>query len=180
MADTLFKVTLRPNHPTGTYRRGGFVFVRGADAYLTDTDLTDDIKNDPYLDVSEQEGNPPAGARLGDAARTASGPGPGFGPSVTGLVADSRPGSTAAAGAPPASAPQTPVPAQTQTAGQGVAVTPPDTGPKADSAVVRRGRQQTGDATVPVGGNAQEPGQTRSEAANSPPAGDSPNAPPKE
>lgn len=42
-------VRLKPGHPTGTYRRGGYVFTAGTDVLIPAGDLPDAIRDDPWL-----------------------------------------------------------------------------------------------------------------------------------
>lgn len=47
------RVLVKRGHPTGTYRRGGFVFSVETPVDLRNRDVTDEIRNDPWLVCSE-------------------------------------------------------------------------------------------------------------------------------
>ena len=51
-----YSVRVKPNHPTGMRRRGGFVFTK-TPVTLGHKDMTDEIKSDPWLIVTEAKGD---------------------------------------------------------------------------------------------------------------------------
>jgi hypothetical protein len=68
----MFKVTLKPGHPTGTYRRGGYFFHASEPTILES--LPDAVADDPQLIITKiseaevqalREGNKPSGQDAG-------------------------------------------------------------------------------------------------------------------
>lgn len=51
MADV--PIRLRPGHPTGTYRRGGYAFSNDTVVMLPEDAVTDEIRNDEWLIVGD-------------------------------------------------------------------------------------------------------------------------------
>lgn len=58
-----YTVSLKPGHPTGTYRRGGRVFQVGEPQTLTDEELTPVIAGDAWLVVREVKAKPAKAAK---------------------------------------------------------------------------------------------------------------------
>ena len=50
-----YRVSLRPGHPRGIYRRGGRAFTREP-VSLTEDEITEEILNDPWLVVEKLKG----------------------------------------------------------------------------------------------------------------------------
>lgn len=67
-----YHVTVKPSHPSGTFYRDGRQFSATAPVMLTDAEMTDAIKNEPWLVVKQVDGgNLPPSARPASTAETA-------------------------------------------------------------------------------------------------------------